>query len=303
MYRAYRICGMGPPSSGATTVFAILKQLEGFDLKALGKDSPVAWHLIAESERLAFADRELYLGDDDFVSVPVKGLMDAHYLATRGKLIAPDTTLASVSAGTPFPGDAPPIAWGIGDGPPEHGTTHFVAVDRWGDAVSYTSTVEGSFGSGMMVGGYFLNNELTDFSFSPEANGKPVANRVEPGKRPRSSMAPTVVYGPDGKLDLVIGAAGGATIPVQVAKALIGWIDWGLSAQDAIALPVLYAPGDTVFVEQGSALEAMIPQLKALGHANVVPRYLPIKGNAIERGPNGWVGAADPRSEGVAISQ
>jgi gamma-glutamyltranspeptidase/glutathione hydrolase len=302
-YRAYRICGMGPPSSGGTTVYAILKQLEPFDLKGLGKDSPVAWHLFAESQRLAFADRELYLGDDDFVQVPVAGLMDAHYLAERSKLISPDKTMASVSAGTPFPGDAPPIAWGEGDEPPEHGTTHFVAVDRWGDGVSWTSTVEGSFGSGMMVGGYFLNNELTDFSFSPTADGKPVANRVEPGKRPRSSMAPTLVYGPDGKLDLVIGAAGGATIPVQVAKALIGWIDWGLSAQDAIALPVLYSPGDTVIVEQGSSLEAMIPQLKALGHANVTARYLPIKGNAIERGPNGWVGAADPRSDGVAIAQ
>jgi gamma-glutamyltranspeptidase/glutathione hydrolase len=269
-------------------------------MKALGKDSPVAWHLFAESQRLAFADRELYLGDDDFVQVPVKGLTNADYLAARGKLISPDKTMASVSAGTP---PSASIAEADGDEPPEHGTTHFVAVDRWGDGVSYTSTVEGPFGSGMMVGGYFLNNELTDFSFSPEQDGKPVANRVGPGKRPRSSMAPTVVYGPDGKLDLVIGAAGGATIPVQVAKALIGWIDWELSAQQAIALPVLYSPGDTVMVEQGSTLEAMIPALKALGHANVVARYLPIKGNAIERGPNGWIGAADPRSDGVAISQ
>jgi gamma-glutamyltranspeptidase/glutathione hydrolase len=300
-YRGYRICGMGPSSSGGTTVFAILKQLERFDMKALGKDSPIAWHVFAESQRLAFADRERYLGDDDFVQVPVKGLIDADYLAARSKLISPDTTLASVAAGTPPGGST--VAEADGDEPPEHGTTHFVAVDRWGDGVSYTSTVEGPFGSGMMVGGYFLNNELTDFSFSPQIDGKPVANRVEAGKRPRSSMSPTVVYGPDGKLDLVIGAAGGATNPVQVAKALNGWIDWGLSAQQAIALPVLNSPGDTVIVEQGTPLEAMIPQLKALGHANVTARYLPIKGNAIERGPNGWVGAADPRSDGVALSQ
>jgi gamma-glutamyltranspeptidase/glutathione hydrolase len=211
--------------------------------------------------------------------------------------------MQSVSAGHPPPGDAPPIAQADGDEPPEHGTTHFVAVDRWGDGVSYTSTVEGPFGSGKMVSGYFLNNELTDFSFSPEKDGKPVANRVGPGKRPRSSMSPTVVYGPDGKLDLVIGAAGGATIPVQVAKALIGYIDWGLTAQQAIALPVLYSPGDTVFIEQGSSLEKMIPALKALGHAKVVARFLPIKGNAIERGPKGWLGAADPRTDGVAMSQ
>ena len=159
-----------------------------------------------------------------------------------------------VAAGTP-PGLA--LAPADGDEPEEHGTSHFVAIDHDGNAVSYTSTIEGSFGSGIMVGGYYLNNELTDFSFSPEANGQAVANRVEPGKRPRSSMAPTLVYGPDGKLDLVIGAAGGATIPVQVAKALIGWIDWGLSAQQAIALPVLYSPGDTVIVEQGTPSDVL----------------------------------------------
>ncbi|MBS1239545.1 MAG: ggt, partial [Proteobacteria bacterium] len=302
-YRSYRICGMGPPSSGATTVLAILGQLEGFDMAALGKDSPVAWHLFAESQRLAFADRELYLADDDFVDVPVAGLVDPAYLARRARLISPDTTMPSVAAGKPFPGDAPPIAWADGDEPEENGTSHFVAVDQWGDAVSYTSTVEGSFGSGLMVGGYYLNNELTDFSFSPQANGQPVANRVEPGKRPRSSMAPTLVYDRDGKLVLAIGAAGGATIPVQVAKALIGWIDWRLSARDAIALPMLYAPGDTITIEQGSSLQAMVPALEALGHKGIGARFLPLKANAVERGPDGWIGAADPRSEGAAVRQ
>ncbi|HSG33846.1 MAG TPA: gamma-glutamyltransferase, partial [Sphingomonadaceae bacterium] len=211
--------------------------------------------------------------------------------------------MQTVAAGTPPPGDAPPIARADGDEPPENGTSHFVSVDRWGNAVSYTSTVEGSFGSGLMVGGYYLNNELTDFSFSPERDGAVVANRVEPGKRPRSSMAPTIVLDGEGKIVLVIGAAGGATIPVQVAKALIGWIDWGLSAQDAIALPVLYSPGDTIILEQGTALEAMIPDLEALGHGSIVARGLPLKANAIERGESGWIGAADPRSEGVAISE
>jgi len=302
-YRAYRICGMGPPSSGATTVLAILKQLEGFDMSGLGKDSPVAWHLFAESQRLAFADRELYLGDDDFVRVPVAGLIDGDYLAKRGALISPTSTMASASAGKPYAGDAPPIAWADGDEPEEHGTSHFVAVDQWGDAATYTSTVEGSFGSGIMVGGYYLNNELTDFSFSPEVNGRPVANRVEPGKRPRSSMAPTLVYDKDGKLVLAIGAAGGATIPVQVAKALVGWIDWHLSAQDSIALPMLYSPGDTITIEQGSSLQAMVPALEALGHKGIAQRYLPLKANAVELTPSGWVGAADPRSEGAAVKQ
>jgi len=300
-YRTYRICGMGPPSSGATTVFAILKQLEGFDLAALGKDSPVAWHLIAESQRLAYADRELYLGDPDFLAVPVKGLIDPTYLAARGRLISPDRTMASAAAGTPPGTDA--LALADGDEPAENGTSHFVAIDRWGDAVSYTSTVESAFGSGIMVGGYYLNNELTDFSFTPEKGGRPVANRVEGGKRPRSSMAPTVVYDAKGRLVLAVGAAGGATIPVQVAKVLIAWIDWGLSAQQAIALPVIYSPGDTIFVEQGTALEGMIPALHALGHASIVAREMPLKANAVERGERGWIGAADPRSEGASVSE
>jgi len=300
-YRGYRICGMGPPSSGATTVYAILKQLERFDLGALGPDSPTFWHLFAESQRLAYADRERYLADPDFVSVPVAGLMDPAYLAARGALIDPASTLASVVPGTP---QGLALTPPDGDEPAENGTSHFVAIDREGNAISYTSTIEGSFGSGLMVGGYYLNNELTDFSFSPTGpDGQPVANRVEGGKRPRSSMAPTLVYDADGELVLAVGAAGGATIPVQVARALIGVIDFGLPLAEAIALPVLFAPGDALTVEQGSALEAMIPQLQALGHAQVGARSLPLKTNGAQRTPAGWTGAADPRSEGAAIGE
>ncbi|HUQ13833.1 MAG TPA: gamma-glutamyltransferase [Novosphingobium sp.] len=299
VYRGYRICGMGPPSSGATTVLAILEQLERFDLRALGKDSPVAWHLIAESQRLAYADRERYLGDADFVPVPVSGLVDPAYLAQRGALIAPDRTLAAAAPGNP-PG-GPIMREGVTA--PEHGTSHFVAVDAKGNTASYTSTVESIFGSGLVVGGYYLNNELTDFSLVPTRDGHPVANRVEPGKRPRSSMSPTLIYGPDGSLRAAIGAAGGATIIVQVAKAIVGMLDWGLSAQDAIALPTLFAPADTVYVEQGTALEALIPALKSLGHAKVEAREPSFKANAIERVGNRWVGAADPRSEGAAVAE
>jgi gamma-glutamyltranspeptidase/glutathione hydrolase len=300
-YRGYRICGMGPPSSGATTVYAILKQLERFDLGALGKDSPTFWHLFAESQRLAFADRERWLADGDFVPVPATALMDPAYLATRSALIDPAHTLASVAAGTP---QGLALAPPDGDEPDEHGTSHFVAVDRAGNAVTYTSTVEGSYGSGIMVGGYYLNNELTDFSFSPAApDGRPVANRVEGGKRPRSSMAPTLVYDAQGKLVIAVGAAGGATIPVQVARALIGVIDFGLPLDQAIALPMLFAPGDALTVEQGTPLEAMIPQLQALGHAQVGTRGLPLKTNGAQRTASGWVGAADPRSEGIAIGE
>jgi len=300
-YRGYRICGMGPPSSGATTVFAILKQLERFDLGALGKDSPVFWHLFAESQRLAFADRERYLADADFVSVPAAGLMDASYLAGRSALIDPAKTLATVAAGTP---QGLALAPPDGDEPEEHGTSHFVAIDREGNAVSYTSTVEGSFGSGIMVGGYYLNNELTDFSFVPASpDGRAVANRIEGGKRPRSSMAPTLVYDAQGKLVLAVGAAGGSTIPVQVARALIGVIDFRLPLDQAIALPMLFAPGDALTVEQGTPLEALIPQLQALGHAQVGTRGLPLKTNGAQLTAAGWVGAADPRSEGVAIGE
>jgi len=298
LYRAYRICGMAPPSSGMTTVYAMLKQLEGVDLGTLGPDSPTFWHVFAESQRLAYADRERYLGDADFVPVPVAGLIDPDYLANRGALISPTSTMAKVEAGVVA--GAPDYA--DGQEPEEGGTSHFVAVDRAGNVVSYTSTIESAFGSGIMSGGFYLNNELTDFSFVPEVDGRPVANRVEGNKRPRSSMAPTVVYDPSGKLMMAVGAAGGSTIPVQVARVLIGVLDFGLSVDEALALPVLYSPEDVVFVERGTALEAMMPQLEALGH-EVATRAPGFKANAAVLGPDGWVGGADPRSDGVAVAE
>ncbi|RIV92346.1 gamma-glutamyltransferase [Aurantiacibacter xanthus] len=296
-YRVYRICGMGPPSSGATTVIAILKQLERFDLAALGAASPTAWHLFAESQRLAYADRELYLGDSDFVDVPVAGLVNSAYLTERGRQISPTSTIADPQAGTP-PGAS--LALAAGPQWPESGTSHFAVVDDAGDSVSWTSTVEGPFGSGLMFGGFYLNNELTDFTMVPEVDGVPVANRVEGSKRPRSSMSPTLVYGPEGNLRIAIGAAGGATIPVQTAKALIGVLDWGLTAQEAIALPGLFSPGNTIMLEPGSSLLAMQGELEALGH-KVIVREMPFKANAVEFANGHWRGAADPRSEGVAL--
>ena len=299
-YRGYSICGMGPPSSGATTVYAILKQLERYDLAALGPRSATFWHLFAESQRLAYADRERYLADADFISVPVAGLTDPDYLAARGALISTTGTMATPQAGVPVGMTlAPPD----GAEPEENGTSHFVAIDRWGDMVSYTSTIEGSFGSGIVVGGYYLNNELTDFSMVPEVDGRPVANRVEGGKRPRSSMAPTLVFDATGAPFMAVGAAGGSTIPVQVARVLIGVIDFGLPLDEAVALPVLFSPGDAISIEQGTWLEDLIPQLQALGHAQVSARGLPLKANAALRTPAGWVGAADPRSDGTAVSE
>jgi gamma-glutamyltranspeptidase/glutathione hydrolase len=297
-YRGYRICGMGPPSSGGTTVFAILKQLERFDLGAVGPSNPQSWHLIADSMRLAFADRNRYLADADFQSVPVAGLIDPGYLAQRSSLLSPNRALVRAEAG--MPAGAARVAAGLT--PEVISTSHFTAVDRWGEVASITSTIESAFGSGLVVNGYYLNNELTDFSLVPTVDNMWVANRVEGGKRPRSSMAPTIVYGPDGRVRLAVGAAGGPTIIAQVAKAIIGVVDWRMSAQAAIAAPVIYAPGDTVFVERGSALEAMAAALRAYGH-KVAIRDPSFKANAIEQVGGRWVGAADPRSEGAAISE
>ncbi len=291
-YRSYTVCGMGPPSSGGIAVAQMLGQLERFDLSALGPDSVTFWHLFLESQRLAYADRELYTGDSDFVEIPVEGLVDQTYLSERSKLISSDAALSEATPGTP-PGASANRA--DGDEPPENGTTHFSVVDSDGNAVSYTSTIEGAFGSGLFYRGFYLNNELTDFSLSPEKDGKMVANRVEGGKRPRSSMAPTIVFDEAGQPVLVIGAAGGPTIPVQVARGIIGVVDFGLSAEQAISLPLIMAFGSTVVIEKDSALENMRDELTALGHANVRSFRPPLKSNALLRGPQGWEVAMDPR--------
>jgi gamma-glutamyltranspeptidase/glutathione hydrolase len=296
-YRAYRVCGMGPPSSGGIAVAQMLGQLERFDLSALGPNSPQFWHLFIESQRLAYADRELYVGDTDFVSVPVAGLVDRNYLASRSALISPDTRIAKAEAGVP-PGA--PLARGDGPEEPENGTTHFSVVDAQGNAVSYTSTIEGAFGSGLHFRGFYLNNELTDFTLTPEADGKPVANRVEGGKRPRSSMAPTIVFNAQGKVVLVIGAAGGPTIPVTVARGIIGVLDFGLGAQDALALPFAMSFGDTLLIEEGSALEAMQADFVARGHTAIRVAPAPIKANALGRRADGsWEVATEPRNAGL----
>ncbi|MDE0879267.1 MAG: gamma-glutamyltransferase family protein, partial [Sphingomonas bacterium] len=297
-YRVYRICSMGPPSSGGLTVLMILKQLERFDMAAMGEHSPVAWHLFAESSRLAFADRNMYIGDPDFVSVPVKGMLDPAYLATRSALMSTTSTIANVAAGTP-PGAPSRQKATPGEVP---GTTDLVTVDSAGNVVEVTTTIEGVFGSGLSVDGAMLNNQLTDFDMVPTDDGYLVANRVEGGKRPRSSMSPTIVYGPDGHVRIALGAAGGPTIISQIAKALVGVLDWDMSAQEAIATGLIFAPGKTAYLEAATERADMAPALVALGEdVKVAP--LGLKANAIEWKNGRWVGAADPRSEGVAMSQ
>ena len=298
-YRVWKVCTMGPPSSGGTTVLGILGMLERFDLKRMGPASPTAWHLIGEAMELAYADREKYLGDRDFIDVPVAGLIDPAYLRARSRTISPTRTLKRYDAGTP-PGAAARTAAVQNE---VHGTTHFVAVDGDGDIVSMTSTVEGPFGSQLVANGFVLNNELTDFTLAPEKDGMPVANRVEGNKRPLSSMSPTIVYDArTGKPVFVVGAAGGKTIIMQVTKAIIARLDWGMEPRDALALGLIYFNQDGIVLEQGTVLERFRPALEKLGHKVSIAK-LGLKANAAGWENGKWVGAADPRSVGVALEQ
>ncbi len=297
-YREYRVCVMGPPSSGATTVLGMLGMLSRFDLAKLGPDSPESWHLIEQAMRLAYADRGRFVGDPGFTYVPVTGLLDPSYLAARSALIDPARGIAATPPGDP-PGALPRIAATPGE---KGGTSHFVAIDSADSVVSMTSTVEGVFGSQIVVNGVVLNNELTDFSFDPTDDGELVANRVQRGKRPMSSMSPAIVFDAAGRPVFTVGAAGGPTIITQVAKALIAWIDWDMSAQAAIAAPNIFYSGHALVVEAGSSLERLRPGLAALGTKLVVSDRLGGKANAAELTEAGWIGAADPRSEGAAVA-
>lgn len=286
-YRVWIVCSMPPPSSGGLAILQALALLEPFEL---WRDKPGdlrAVHLIAEASRLAFADRNRYVADPAFVSVPVAGLLSPAYLDERRKLMSPDRSMGEVAPGVP-PGYV------------ERGTSHMSIVDARGNAVSFTTTIEGPFGAGMVVDGVVLNNELTDFSARPESDGRPVANRVEPGKRPRSSMSPTFVLDRDRRLVAAVGSAGGARIIGDTLQALIGLLDWNLSPAEALAQPrVLNLNGPTE-LEQDTPLAAQADALRALGHQVQVRRH---EGglSALRRDADGWQGAADPRRDGTAM--
>jgi gamma-glutamyltranspeptidase/glutathione hydrolase len=297
-YRGYKVCGMGPPSSGATTVQQILGMLQPHDIGGMGSSDPKTWHLIGEAMQLAYADREQYLGDADFVSVPVNGLLDPAYVASRAAMIDPAKALNRYEAGTP-PGAEPRTAAVSSE---VAGTTHFVAVDGAGNVVSMTSTVEGPFGSQLIANGYFLNNELTDFTFAPEKNGAKVANRVQPGKRPLSSMSPHIVYDAADRPVLAVGSAGGKRIIMHVTKALIGVIDFGLPAGEALALPNIYFGNGSLMVEGKTELGGMSEALAAFGQP-VVVSDVGSKLNAAQLTGGVWTGYADPRSPGVALAE
>jgi gamma-glutamyltranspeptidase/glutathione hydrolase len=296
-YRVYALCGMGPPSSGAIAVQQILGLLEGVDIARLGQ-GPQAAHWLAEAGRLAFADRALYLADPAFVAVPAAGLIDEAYLRERARLIAPDRAMGKAAAGNPPNKRAGLLAPSEGI---ENGTSHISVVDGAGNAVSMTTTIEDGFGSRLMTaGGFLLNNELTDFSFTPSEDGKPVANRVEPGKRPRSSMAPTIVFDAFGRLYAVVGSPGGSQIIPYVAKTLVALLDWKLDPQAAVDLPNLGNRNGPTELEKGTEAEGWKAALEAKGHE---VRLLEMTSGiqAIVKTPAGYLGGADSRREGVAI--
>ncbi|MEW4468204.1 gamma-glutamyltransferase [Parasphingorhabdus sp. JC815] len=304
-YREYRICGMGPPSSGATTVLQILGSIERFDMGALYKNEPArAWHVIGEAMQLAYADREKYLADQGFVSVPVAGLIDKRYLAKRSALISLQGARTRVPDVETYPAGSPPGATPrtAAISSEVAGTTHFTAVDKQGNIANMTSTVEGPFGSQLLARGMVLNNELTDFTFAPEKNGAPVANRVQAGKRPLSSMSPTIVYDANGQPILALGSAGGKRIIMHVTKTLIGVLDYGMSLKDAMAMPNIYFNQSGLIVEEGSDLEKLQDALTRLGHV-VETGGLPSKLAGAQKTDAGWVGAVDPRSTGEAVSR
>ncbi len=298
-YRGHEVCGMGPPSSGGLTVGQILGLLSDFDLAEMGPESAEAWRLIGDASRLAFADRGRYMADSDFVPVPVKGLVEADYMARRAALLRRETALSEVEPGEPEFDHA--LNWADDDAIELPSTSHISIVDSYGNALSMTTTIENAFGSRLMVAGFLLNNELTDFSFRSHRDGVPVANRVEPGKRPRSSMAPTIVL-KDGEPALVVGSPGGSRIIGYVAKTIVAHIDWGMDVQQAVTLPHLVNRFGTYDVEEGSAAAALGEPLKALGF-NVETRALNSGLHAIARGEDGLTGGADPRREGIAIGE
>ncbi|MEU2001100.1 gamma-glutamyltransferase [Rhodococcus sp. NPDC019627] len=322
-YRDHEVCGMPNPSSGGTAVAATLGILENFDLSAVGptnldanggKPTAEAVHLIAEAERLAYADRDKYVADSDFVPLPgnsVDTLLNDDYLKQRADLIDPGKSM-----GTAKPGDFGPVPLGVQPQDKEHGTSHISIADKYGNVASMTTTVESAFGAFHMTEGFVLNNQLTDFSAQPVGpDGTPLANRVEPGKRPRSSMAPTLVFGlgedgARGDLEFVTGSPGGSVIIQFVVKTLVGMLDWGMNPQQAVSgvdfgaanTPVTGVGGEhpNINAARDGADDPLIAQLRAMGHqVSVAPQSSGL--SALQRVDSGWVGGADPRREGAVM--
>jgi gamma-glutamyltranspeptidase/glutathione hydrolase len=308
-YRAWTVCGMPPPSSGGIAVAQMLGMFETRDMKALAPANGIpgadAVHVFSEVGRLAYADRDRYAADTDFVPLPGRGipaLLDKHYLSQRASLVG-QRSMGTASAGNP-PGVETAWNWGLDNSIEAHSTSHVVAVDQYGAGLSMTTSVEDAFGSRQMVDGFILNNQLTDFSFDSRDASGPIANRVEPGKRPRSAMSPTIVFDKNtGRFVEAIGSPGGPLIINYVAKVLVGTLDWRLNMQQAIALPNFGSRNGPTELEAGRFPASEIGQLKARGHTiRIGEQNSGLHG--IERmdihGVPLWFGGADPRREGVA---
>ena len=296
-YRGHQVCGMGPPSSGGLTVGQILGLLTHFALHVAGPES-AGLHLVLEASRLAFADRAKYMADSDFVPVPESGLLDPGYLMQRARLIRDNASMGKAAAGDP-----PQALSALSPGAREQsmGTSHLSIVDRYGNAVSMTTTIESGFGSRLMTGGFLLNNELTDFSFLPERQGLPVANRVEGRKRPRSSMAPTIVFDSAGHPVIVAGSPGGSRIIGYVVQTLVAMLDWGMTPRQAVEMPHFINRNGRTELEEGPRSAALKAALESLGH-EVRVRRLNSGLHVIRRNADGGLEAGvDTRREGLAL--
>lgn len=295
--RLFTICGFPPPSSGGVATLQILGILEALGPAQPGPVTADDIHRYSEAGRLAFADRDSYVADADFVAIPVQGLIDKAYLQSRARLIQPDQSLHVAPPGEPpgRRGAAPPV----GIGPRESGTSHLSIIDAEGNAVAMTTTIESAFGARLMVGGFLLNNQLTDFSFRPVVDGRAVANRVEARKRPRSSMAPTILFDAGGRLYGALGSPGGSAIINYVARSVWLVLDKGYDLQAAFDLPHFGSRNGPTELETGAPVDWSMA-LQAMGH-NVRMLEMTSGLHGILRAPHGWVGAADPRREGIAV--
>jgi gamma-glutamyltranspeptidase / glutathione hydrolase len=298
-YRAWRVCGFGPPSSGGIATLQILGLLERFDMARIEPGALQAVHLISEASRLAFADRDLYVADADHVPVPVAGLLDRGYLAERARSISGTRSLGRATAGLP-PRRADSGRLGPDTGPEPAGTSHVSVVDGHGNAVAMTTSVATPFGARLLVRGFILNSQLSDFAAQPAREGRPVANRAEAGKRPRSSMSPTLVTDADGRLTMTLGSPGGPNIIGYVARTLIATLDRNLPMQRAIALPNHTNRNGPILLERGTVLEALEPELRRLGHEVELHELVSgLHGIRVTR--HGLEDGADPRREGVVL--
>ncbi|WP_339891795.1 gamma-glutamyltransferase [Neptuniibacter pectenicola] len=299
-YKTYKVCGFPPPTSGGVTVLQILTLLEHTDYSALPPHSPLAKHLFTQASRLAYADRGRYLADSDFVDVPVEGLLNADYIQQRATLIQSTQDAGTIAPGQP---EGMNSAWRDDQSPELPSTSHFVVVDQWGNAASMTSSIEMAFGSTLMVGGFLLNNQLTDFSFTPEKQGQLIANRVQPGKRPRSSMSPFMVFDAEGNLYAAVGSPGGSRIINYVAESLLMMLNTDLPLQQAINTPHVSNRNGITELEADTAAEQLAEPLSNMGH-EIKIRDLNSGLHAFRRTDNGlWESGVDNRREGLALGE